>query len=216
MSCGRVHPTHAGSGISLSARYNIAIKGDNLATSAGFIIGDPPPHAPPYCPLGADVNRAVIDEATVASSGLLEILNGTLELRSGFLAAEQVFIGNIYEGARLQFDGGTLSTFAISSQYSPNVVVGDGLHSAYLRLNSGILDVLNGVTIREHARLEGLRLSKYSLTNAGVISPGLEQPGSMQVDGDLHQLPPGIVRSTSPVEHAAGNTILCWCTAQRI
>jgi T5SS/PEP-CTERM-associated repeat protein len=131
----------------------------------------------PFCPPAVDLNRVIITGGDLVlypyDPNILEVRYGTLRVERGGVGCPQLLMTN--RSSRLQLVGGSLAcSQAIVDNQLP-LVIGDGLHNAWLHATR--VSAPRGIVVQPHAILSSRQAIYANVTNYGTLS--VEEVGIM-------------------------------------
>ena len=116
-------------------------------------------------------------------SGALNVNNGTLTVNSGTVTVNQLYVTN-FANSVVSFNGGTLNSGGTTISNGSPFMVGNGTSAATLNLLGGTHTFANGLLLATNATLTGVGNVFGSVTNFGIIAPGLPI-GVINITGGL-------------------------------
>jgi T5SS/PEP-CTERM-associated repeat protein len=119
--------------------------------------------------------------------GTLDVRRGTMNLLSGRVKTDRLFLTNGLSG-RLNFAGGRLEAANLVANTGQPLVVGSGTNWAGYDLEGGTHSFANGLSVSPNAWLTGGGTISGNVTNAGVLAPD-DAFGSLNFNGDLQLQP---------------------------
>jgi fibronectin-binding autotransporter adhesin len=126
--------------------------------------------------------------ATNASQlGNLDVRRGTLNLLSGLVEADRLFLTN-GSSSGFKFSGGRLNARNSTVNNAQPFAIGSGTNWAQFNLKGGIHSFANGLSVSSNAWLTGGGTISGNVTNAGVLAPDASF-GDLNINGAVQLQP---------------------------